>query len=1131
MKVSPELSRRAEPAALDRGPVGLRVVVHAGESETRARRSLSGLQVTAAPAGHRGAWRLHAEVPPERLGATLARLAALPEVEAVEPMRPMRLLNQDAVWVHQSFVGPASQQTPLFDRGIYGCGQVIALADSGQDYGACHFQDPNGPPPVALCTTPPCPAAAPAAGRRKDILYYNWSGTTTGDDDTCPATFGGSGHGTHTSGSAAGDRSPYADCGGFTSPSRNAGDGQAPGAKLVMQEMGDGLEYLNSFGGTLWNLADVAYQTGARIASFSWGGGCQDLFGCVPGCELAYDSFARDADLAMWTYPDLLITTSAGNSGGVCLPPSAVTTPAVAKNVVSVGALGHGTAAVTPSSFSSQGPTFDGRLKPTLAAQGESVVSAASDASGASANCSTCTLEGTSMAAPTVAGLAALVREFFTAGFHASGTRSPGAGMVPSGSLLKAILIDGAVGTAAPAEADFDSGFGRVLLSGTLPFPGSGFALRVDDHREGLLTGEVVTRAWDVSAGVPLRVTLVWTDHPAALNSPQARVNSLRLELTDPAGVTWFQTIDGATGLPRQTSDPQAVPDTLNVENRIVFESPAAGRWIARVIGVDVPMGPQPFALVARGALTDCPAPASPGVPALQSPAPNQVEVSWNAVPGTVHYRVQHSQSACPGGPWHTIAPAVPGTAALHAPVAGGTPSSYRVVAAGGASGECESAPSTCASIVPPGDCWLPPRFAGARAARSVDSSGCAVRISWEAASPVCGSTVVYNVYRDTTAGFVPSPASRIARCVNGTTFEDAASLAPGVVHHYKVRAEDATTGHEGPCGGGNEDDNVQEVSAAAWGPPVLGTFQDDAGDTGVASFGGDASWSVQPAGGNAAPRSYVGASSAGICSALVSPVLTLADPGLGPGLEFSTVHDLEYDPIGVFGAEGSLGQVEIATGPSFNDWTRVPLTPDYPAVMEFPLNGCATTAAPETYFGGSSFTHTMYAASLANWGGGDVKLRFLLSGDYIYPGGTWTLDDVRVTQALVPGACASIGAGPPPLPDGASVPGQPLQVQRSGADLLLTWGSPPCSVPAVNVYWGHLGSFGSFAGGVCGLPATGTATVSLPDDVWFLVAATNGTDTDGSWSRDGSGAELDYAGAGTACPSMLHHVANGACP
>ena len=59
---------------------------------------------------------------------------------------------------------------------------------------------------------------------------------------------------------------------------------------------------------------------------------------------------------------------------------------------------------------SSRGPVFDGRLRPSITAQGRAVVSAASDANLLSGNCTSCSLEGTSMSTPTTAGLAALVR-------------------------------------------------------------------------------------------------------------------------------------------------------------------------------------------------------------------------------------------------------------------------------------------------------------------------------------------------------------------------------------------------------------------------------------------------------------------------------------------------------------------------------------------------------------------------------------------------------------------------------------------------------------------------------------------------------------------------------------------------
>jgi hypothetical protein len=1156
LKVAPELLRRATlagPPGPGEAPVGpgervaLRIVLAGDEPAGRTLDVLRGVDVTPAPSGKDGAWRIAALVPAPRLRGILARLAALPEVEAIEPKRTIVPFNQDAVWVHQSFVGPSPQSTPIFDRGIFGCGQIVALADTGQDYGSCYFQDTvNGPPPVSSCSFAPCPPATPAPTRRKDILYYNWSGTPTGDDDFCPAVIGGSGHGTHTSGSIAGDSPPYADCAGFTTPGRNGGDGLAPGAKLVVEEMGDGFEYLNDRGGTLWNLADVAFQNGARIHSNSWGGACFDALGnCTPGCTLPYDSFARDADLAMWSHPDLLVVAAAGNAAGLCPAPLEVGMPANAKSVLTVGAVGHGSAATTPSSFTSQGPVHDGRLKPEIAAQGESTVSAASDADATTSNCGTCSLDGTSMAAPTTAGLAALVREYYVAGFFAAGTRVPAQGFQPSAALVKATLLDGAVplGTQAPGP-DFVSGYGRALLAQSLAFPGGAFKMRVVDQRTGVVTGSVVTKAYDVAAGTPFRATLVWSDYPAALNAATARVNELRLEVIDPSGAIWFQKIDPASGLPVMTSNPADAHDDLNTSERFVFPNPAAGRWAVRVVGVDVPMGPQPFALVVHGDLTDCPAPAAPGAPALTTPADHQVGVSWSAVPGAAAYNIYRSLGPCPGGAFVLAASGVTGTSFTdNGPsgggLSGGTPYSYVVAAASDATARCESPPSTCAQITPTGDCTLAPQFAGVIGAASPGTSSCRLTLSWSPAAPYCAGDVRYNVYRSTDPAFTPGPANRIARCLVGTTWDDSVSLASGATYTYVVRAEDATSGHGGPCRGGNEDANLVRTAAVPVGPKTLGTWRDDGGDTVPATMTPAPPWGNDISGGYTAPHVWSAQSDAGVCSDLTSPVLTVGSPGLGPVLSFATRHTLEYDPFGIFGAEGSLGQVEIATGPTFGNWTRLPLSPDYPALVEFPLDDCATTQNIDTYFSDTA-PYSTYSASLANWGGSDVRLRFHLSGDYLYPSGGWWIDDVQATQVLTPGACTSAAAGPPPIPDAGAIPGQPVRVAPSGAassgPVTVTWDATRCPAAAVNLYWGTLNASGgsngtTFTGGVCGLSPTGSANVTLPNNVWFVVAATDGAATDGSYARDLSGAEINYSGAGAVCPAITAHSTNNGCP
>jgi hypothetical protein len=258
---------------------------------------------------------------------------------------------------------------------------------------------------------------------------------------------------------------------------------------------------------------------------------------------------------------------------------------------------------------------------------------------------------------------------------------------------------------------------------------------------------------------------------------------------------------------------------------------------------------------------------------------------------------------------------------------------------------------------------------------------------------------------------------------------------------------------------------------------------------------------------------------------------LTLADPGQGPQLSFSTKHNRDYDPATVLFYEGSIGQVEIASGPDFSTWTRVPLSPDYPTFVEPYYNNCPSTPTIATYFSDIDMTHKTYSASLVNWGGLDVKIRFHLSGDLYFSGGNWWIDDIVLTQVAVPGSCATTAAGPPPVPDGHSVPGTPLEVAKNGTDLTLTWDSNTCPQPEVNVYSGTLGDYSEFTNGDCALAATGSVTLDIPDDSWFLVVATDGVAADGSWSLDPDGNELNYSGASIVCPSITQHLPSGSCP
>ncbi len=93
----------------------------------------------------------------------------------------------------------------------------------------------------------------------------------------------------------------------------------------------------------------------------------------------------------------ILVVNSAGNEGS---SPSSIWPPSDSPHVLSVGAIDT---QQDITSFSSRGPTYDGRIKPNVVAQGSDVYMAAGVVSSFRRG------NGTSFAAPQIAGLAALL--------------------------------------------------------------------------------------------------------------------------------------------------------------------------------------------------------------------------------------------------------------------------------------------------------------------------------------------------------------------------------------------------------------------------------------------------------------------------------------------------------------------------------------------------------------------------------------------------------------------------------------------------------------------------------------------------------------------------------------------------
>lgn len=546
-----------------------------------------------------------------RIDELLPLLVAIDEVAHVGVRKLMNFNNSQGTWLHQS---GQNNLRPMFDRGLFGCGQLVGVADSGVDFPHCAFADQAlSSPVISTCTDGAgCPAATPDFDHRKIPIYYKWSPANDPlGDSACPGGTS-SGHGTHVAGSILGNNlANPVDCASLSTPGGVTDlDGMAPGARLVAQELGDTLQYLNDLGGNIPHLISVAHANGARIHNNSWGGGCcfLGLF-CLPGCSVTYDAFSQDADRAAWDFPDMAIFFAAGNDGSCCAAPRSVGSPGNAKNVISVGATQRGTAGDAIASFSSRGPVHDGRTKPDIVAQGQGVVSVGSNGSAASGSCATCTLSGTSMATPTAAGMAALVREYLERGFYPSGVENAAdARDFISGALIKAMLVNGrdsisGASSGGPAPNQ-NQGWGRVNLSNVLHFEGQQRRLWLADQADGLVTDEVYTQILDVEAGEPLLITLSWTDFPAAIGASVALVNRLRLEVVDPDGQVWTQKLP-ASGTPNPFFDTSDTGhDNRNNIHQIRFDTPLAGEYEIRVRAIQVAMGDrQPFALVANGAL------------------------------------------------------------------------------------------------------------------------------------------------------------------------------------------------------------------------------------------------------------------------------------------------------------------------------------------------------------------------------------------------------------------------------------------------------------------------------------------------------------------------------------------------
>lgn len=665
------------------------------------------------------------------------------EVSWVEPKTAFHLMNKFAAGVIQSDNHPNYTQA-LWDRGITGEGQVVAVSDTGIDHDSCFFYDPSHDTPIDRTNM----------SHRKIVRYMDLSD----DRDSI------NGHGTHVAGSVAGAARIDGPLSEY--------NGMAPAAKLafydIMKSNSDILEvpedlkgvyyvdayeeatahiYSNSWGssdgvygsecfdtdefayenehvlslfaagndglsgfysisspgisknilsvGATKNTAasfeelgddsgmDITSSNGAQgeiyLAPASFGASYRDLAefnvdivrsvprdGCsaitnnVSGkivlvdrgtCEFVVKAQnAENAGAAMFMLrmtddePPLIM---GGNGGGINIPSLAVGKSDIDRFGVETFSVSGAGPRIVPNpdnsehnmaSFSARGPTLDGRLKPDIVAPGASIESARSNGAIGSPNtCSdveegTFANQGTSMATPIVAGGVALIRQYFMEGFYPSGAASSNDEFMPTGALLKAIVL--ASGNGVGGRVAFSGvpttfrdvqpppsiyqGYGRMQLTAALTFADSvadpqvpeALWIAPDDVVATMQTRHFCFSVDPASASgtdLPaLRATLVWTDPVPSLGARALLVNDLDLFVRDETSGEMY------LGNTHHFTDEQGTHVQWDRANNVEQVSvPRNGTtpslFSVQVRGTNVP-GPsdvQKYALVVTGAVTE----------------------------------------------------------------------------------------------------------------------------------------------------------------------------------------------------------------------------------------------------------------------------------------------------------------------------------------------------------------------------------------------------------------------------------------------------------------------------------------------------------------------------------------------
>eukprot|EP01132_Coremiostelium_polycephalum_P005413 gene5413-6752_t len=601
----------------------------------------------------------------------------------MEPIEKVVSMNKFAPTVMMSKTNGSLVKNDRNDIPLRGKGQIIGVADTGIDKDHCFFSDPSQPFPINTINL----------NHRKIVTYINYQD----DHDEVD------GHGTHVAGSIAGSPAD------MTKPVGQY-SGLAYDAKLAFFDLlKEGINSPTP-PDDLKVMYQQIYNAGARIHGDSWGSysiegkngaysspaadidqflydhsdflilraagnegddaflsllsqataknalviGAQSQ--SYPSFESYVDFFnfeesahsymlqACSFDQKYCNYTSQQCCTESATVRGLttCCEPSLKNLTIQSNKDLGPSKLNQNNVA----SFSSKGPTLDGRIKPDVIAPGLFVVSSRSNGNdtadqcgdGSLSNKALLALQGTSMATPLATAAVAILRQYLTEGYYPTGEPVENNKLYPTGALMKAFMINTAnlvngtyflpadrsypqANTGPIKGSSFSQGWGAINLGNGLYFKsGSGsnagsvqpsiFIGGLEDgvsnsqwKEPSMSTGKsrnycIRYRQIEGSTSQPkVKATLVWTDPASLPGALYNLVNNLDLTLRV-VNIIYV----GNENPP--SYGPSSFQDRVNNVEQILFEPnitlPTTIMKFS-VNGTNIPIGPQNYSIIISG--------------------------------------------------------------------------------------------------------------------------------------------------------------------------------------------------------------------------------------------------------------------------------------------------------------------------------------------------------------------------------------------------------------------------------------------------------------------------------------------------------------------------------------------------